>query len=593
MTQNMTLKQLFAIPIAIILLVTLSLAGIMAGQGWSGQARSKAAVEAVAHMRLLLGVQTALRAERIVTNFALGQPYPLPNAVKRRIAGARLGTDEQIAAISVILRATAESDRHAPEEGPDLAKVVGGLDASRAHIDTLLATGQSARTFQALNAVMPSMIVIAGLLEAPLRRASLAVIRADEGLSGLLTLDRLTALLVDQIGRIVAILLPRFNAGGQWNDADMEQLRILLAGASYLTTLLEDTIEVAGPTSQVRTAMAELRTIDVVGLPIRLHEQAIMATGGPAEDRLSFPQRIISPWADRATALRGAIVDAAVARVAIRSVDRERQFDIVMTAFGAVIVAVLESVVLLSQRVVIPLSQLGQAITRIAAGDRGSALKLNSGTREIMQMVTAVETLRQAALVADAADLRHRMAARQRIELLRTALGIVQTVQESAHALERGVARLAEGIDATIAFVTTATEMPPSTLGAAADAVRIGLAEMRGSAADLDATFAAASSAQTENRPEAEFVAYILAVQAQVGRRESAVRGFVQPSLVALRDASCVKGGVPGPVLRDLVSDQFERIEETVAMVASMLASVTRAAAIVRDLPLDDTLMAA
>ena len=37
----MTLKTLFAIPIAIILLVTLLLAGVMAGQGWSGLVRGK------------------------------------------------------------------------------------------------------------------------------------------------------------------------------------------------------------------------------------------------------------------------------------------------------------------------------------------------------------------------------------------------------------------------------------------------------------------------------------------------------------------------------------------------------------------------
>jgi hypothetical protein len=250
-------------------------------------------------------------------------------------------------------------------------------------------------------------------------------------------------------------------------------------------------------------------------------------------------------------------------------------------------------VVLLSQRVVIPLAYLGAAITRIAAGDRSTPLQMHSGTREISEMVTAVETLRQAALVADAAALRHRMAARHRIEVLREALGIVQAMQEPAHALERGVTRLSEGIDATIAFVSTATTAPPSTLGTAADAVRVGLAKMRDSAADLDATFAAASSAQTEDRPEAEFVAHILAVQAQVGRRDLAVRGFVQHSLVALRDAVSANGQVPGPVLRELVSDQFDRIEETVAVVASMLAAVTRAAAIVRDLPLEHKPMAA
>jgi hypothetical protein len=46
-------------------------------------------------------------------------------------------------------------------------------------------------------------------------------------------------------------------------------------------------------------------------------------------------------------------------------------------------------------------------------------------------------------------------------------------------------------------------------------------------------------------------------------------------------------------VLRDLVSDQFQRIEETVATVASMRDAMTRAAAIVRELPPEDVPIAA
>jgi methyl-accepting chemotaxis protein len=276
-------------------------------------------------------------------------------------------------------------------------------------------------------------------------------------------------------------------------------------------------------------------------------------------------------------------MNATVESVTAREIRRERQFDLLMTAFGAVMVAVLESVVLLSQRVVGPLAQLGTAITRIAAGDRSTALTLHSGAREMNEMVTAVERLREAALVADATALRHRLAARQRLEMIREALGIARTVEAPARALERGVASLSEGMDAAIALIATAKSAPPPTLGLAATAVREGLAAMRNSAADLNATFAA--SAETEDRPKAELVAHILAVRAQVDRREAAVRGFVLPSLVALRDTAAANDAV---ALRELVSDQFARIEETVAVISAMSATMTRASAIVRDLPVED-----
>ena len=82
----------------------------------------------------------------------------------------------------------------------------------------------------------------------------------------------------------------------------------------------------------------------------------------------------------------------------------------------------------------------------------------------------------------------------------------------------------------------------------------------------------------------------LAAVKAQVDLRDAAVSGFIQPSLMALRDTA---GEMQTPILRDLVSDQFEYIETTVATVASMRDAVTRAATIVRELPLDDTKLAA
>jgi hypothetical protein len=322
-----------------------------------------------------------------------------------------------------------------------------------------------------------------------------------------------------------------------------------------------------------------------------LNDQAALGPVIPRDDAdPAPPQLLLMPWGEQINSLRAAIVNATKERVIVRQVRRERQFDIVMTGFGAVMVAVLESVVLLSQRVVSPLAQLGLAIKRIAEGDRSIPLILYSGTREINEMVAAVETLRQAALVADAADRRQKLVARQRLTALRGAVAIAQTLLEPARALERSVASLSEGMNTAIALILTGATVPPPSLAVAVHAIQSGLAEMRECAPALEAAFAAADPAETEDWPEAEFVAHVLAVQAEVERRNAAVRGFIQPSLVGLRDTALATGM---PVLRDLVCDQFERVEATVAAVASMRDTVTRAASIVRDLPLEDAPMAA
>ena len=582
----MKLRTLFAIPIAVILIVTLALTGMVAGQGWSGLVDGRVAIEAVERMRLLLAVQTKLRAERVVTNFALGKPYPLAQPVRERFDRARRETDQALHTAVAGLRAAAQgrSKDALPRDYLDMAS--RELNGVRSVIDELMARGLSGRTLAELDTVMPRMLAVSRVLDVPLEHANVAVSAADQSLSGLVTEDRLAESLRDQVGLIAAVLLPAFDKDERPSAADLDRVHILLARAAYLTRLLNDTIEIAGATEPIRRSLADLGTVDVDGILARLTTQPNETLRSEDDNGVLLPQQLLVPWGMRIDKVRAVLMDATVARVTAKQTSREWQFDVVMTAFGVVMVAVLESVVLLMQRVIGPLAQLGTAITRIAAGDRSSALTLHSGTREINEMVTAVETLREAALVADATALRHRLAVRQRMEMLREALGIARTVEAPARALERGVASLSEGIDATIALITTPTSSPPPTLQVAAMAVRAGLAQMRDSAAELDATFAAA--AETEDRPEAEFVAQIVAVRAQVDRREAAVRGFVLPSLVALRDAAATAGEVTGPALRDLVSDQFARVEETVAVISSMLATVGRASTILRNLPLDE-----
>jgi HAMP domain len=589
----MNLRTLFALPIAVILLVTLSLAGMMAAQGWSGQERGRAAAEAVERMRLLLQVQGNLRLERIMSNMALGKEYPLPLPIARRLTDARRDTDRAIGAAAAEPRGGSADEAGAKRSEAYIPAVRLRLQSVRSGIDALLDRHQNERSFPELNTVMPRGLEVAAALDAPVERARLAVVAADPGLAGLLTEDRLAASLRDEVALIAAVLVPRFGKAQSATAADLDQVQILLGRATFLIALLDESIEIAGATIRIRIALTSVKAINVGEIFRRLSELRNAAPDDAQDDALPpMSQRILVPWGERISALRAAMVDTMVERVSAARAAGETRFNLVMVAFGMVVVAILECVALLSHRIVVPIAQLGLAIDRIAAGDRGVPLTLRSGTREINDMVKAVETLRQAALVADAAALRQRMVARRRLELLREALEIAQTVREPARALERGVASLSKGIEATIALLGATAALPP-TLGTAADAIRFGLAEMRGFAAGLDATFAAASEAQTEDRTPAEFVAHIRAMEVEVARRDVAVRGFVQSSLVALRDAASSAGSDNTPALRDLVGDQFEHIEATVATMASMRDAVTRAGAIVRGLPLDDAPIAA
>ncbi len=580
----MTLKTLFVIPIAIIMVMTLSLAGMIAGQGWSNQEHGRAAVRAVEQMRLLLQAQRSLMAESAATNLALTLPPPLETSETTALSTVRATADQQLRALVT----DARTDTNYEAIGVAAAFRLR-LDALRKRNDKLIATERMDRTFREMSAVTPALLDLSSALEPALLRVSLAVTEAEPELTGLLTVSRLAASLRLTIGAIASLTMPRFNLAEPLTDEDVGEVRALLREEAYSMRLLDYTMEIAGPTDAIRAALDDLKHAANGGLAARMND--ILTAGGWIRadgTHVLSPQQTLLPWGQRINVLRAAITDAVVNHVIAEQIVRDYRFDLAMTAFGVVIVAILEAAVLLSQRVVGPLAQLGAAITRIAAGDRGVPRRLQSGTREIAEMVTAVETLRRAALVADAAEQRHRTVALRRLEMLREALAIIQKVQEPARALERGVANLANGIDATIALISAATAAPSESLLVAAAAVRACLKELRASEGEPDAGSPALDQVQSEYWAEADVKARILAVQAQVGRREAAVRGFVQPGLVALHEVAKATTVAPAARVRDLVSDQFQRIEESVATVAAMLASVRRATAIVRSLPTED-----
>ena len=591
----MTLKTLFVLPIAAILLVTLSLAGMLAGQEISGHSRGKAAIAAVERMRLLVLLKTDLWAERINASRALSHPFPIPAPVYLGLAAARKETDLHIAALIEHGRTNKGSSL---ADNPYIFEVLVKLGGGRATVDALLARDRPDRSLAALGTVVPRLLAVAFTLNRPLVLAATDVAQADPGLSGLLTALRLTAYLQETISQIAGVVIPRYIRRERLSAVEDAEIVGLFARARQLFELLESVAEINGAAGRVAMFLRELPRIEDDNPHRKLSElmdQSPAEAAEPVVDASGMlpPQRIIMPWNERASALSVAIVDEAMERVTQAQDVRARRLIGVMTAVVAVIIAILASLALLRWKVVGPLAQLGLAITRIAAGDRGTALLLKCGTREIEEMVTAVETLRQAALVADATASRRREAARQRLHALREALGIAQTVQEPARALDRGILRLSEGIEAAIVLATTPTSSPPPTLNTAANALRLGLAEMRGSAADLEVTIAAARAVQLDDMPESEIVAHILAMQAHVDRRDAAVRGFIQPSLLALRDAASVDMDASRTALRDLITEQFQRIETTVAIVAAMRAAVSRSAAILRDLPLDSTPAAA
>jgi hypothetical protein len=586
-----TLKALFAIPIVVILLVTLSLAGMIVSREWSGHASGAVAIAATSLADALTRLQERLRQERTITLKAFQAIYPLPGTIREELGSARAGSDSDIATLLETARQAAGDPSIIPEAF--LREVQASLVIAREQSDRLLSVDRPRRTHAALAAAL-SRRLGPSLFGPSLSRAALGAIEAEPELAGIVGVARVGRELREELVTISSIMLPRIIALEPPTEADLGRVRTLLAQADVTTRMMEDTLRLANPSEKLRALVLRARAAREATIQWQLDTMIDANQPDGLADRpivwLSWP---IEYWADRVNELRIALIRESAVRARLEQASRTRRLDLAMMAVGAVALIILSALIILQRRVVGPLAQLGFAITRIADGDRRRAFVTQSTTREIAAMVTAVETLRQAALIADATSTRQREAADRRLLVLREVLGIVGAVYEPSHALERDVAKLSAAIDATIALLSKPPRELPPTLAAAARAVRAGSREIQAAARDLDAAIAAVREAEDDALPETEIVARILRVRAHIDRRDALVRAFVQPCLLALRDIAPAADDPQARMLRDLIGDQFELIETTVGTMASMLAAVTRAAAIVRELPLEAAPLAA
>src|ERR1700690_1332877 len=123
----MTLRTLFATPIIVILLVTLSLAGMIVSQEWYGHQRGAIAIAATGRASLLNELEGQVGNERLVTWDASGAKYPLPDPIARQLARERGETGRIIDALFTLSRTAGLGKANDPE--PFLPEVQANLAA--------------------------------------------------------------------------------------------------------------------------------------------------------------------------------------------------------------------------------------------------------------------------------------------------------------------------------------------------------------------------------------------------------------------------------------------------------------------------------
>ena len=209
----MTLRTLFVIPIIVILLMTLALAGMIVSREWAGHIAGRLAIAATTRADILNRLEGQLAKERVATWDAFEAPYPLPDVDVSRLAGVRAETDRVLGALITNLRTAATNGVSGPE--PFLGQVEASLAAARSQSDKLLNIDHPLRTYAAFRAVMPEMLGPAAILGPQLARAAAAAIKAEPELAGIIAVARIGLELRETLGRNRGDLAAQARCGGK------------------------------------------------------------------------------------------------------------------------------------------------------------------------------------------------------------------------------------------------------------------------------------------------------------------------------------------------------------------------------------------
>ncbi len=345
---------------------------------------------------LTFAASTRISFERGPTNGALGADLPLPDDRRKALTDNRAATD---AALEAVVQALPGSMAAAPiaqsveATRQDLARV-------RQKVDRLLQEKLSNRSSAELNGVIAELIAVVPKLAPALNATEAAMARADPAITNLVTIARLSTEMRDYAGQLGSV----FTAA--------------LIGKRPLTgdeTALLEHINgyVAALNSQIRLSSNMLphdeamdRSLDEIDAHFFGAGKALVrgvadigrTSGGYGMTPAEFAARYV-PEMLSIVALR----DAAVARFTdqIQQVTVSARGSLLANGLAVVILLGVVGTIsgLIRERASKPLTALSSGLERMAGGEWGTAIQVETRSDEIGAVITAIGTM-QASLLA-------------------------------------------------------------------------------------------------------------------------------------------------------------------------------------------------
>jgi len=468
---------MLAVPMVVIMLITVLLVtGLSAGSIRSWR-QGQDALGRMEQFRQLLVLQEVMGLERGPTNGAMSMRSAVPPELGAALVARRQATDRRLSELAAL---PGLSDH----VGAILAELSVKLTAMRAGVDMIIRQPVEQRSADVGTAVIGQMVALPSLLFPAVEEVLADISAADPTVAPLLTATHSASDLRLHGGLIISKFAGPMVRGERITLRDVGLIRIEQGQVIELHRLLLTSISLAHIGDQARD-MVDAMEQHYFGAGQRLIDGLI----ADALDKGQFsitPMQLLAayePSLQTLVALRDRLFTLTRAAVEADQAARLQRLEVTAAAGAALLLTVLAALLMLHRWIIRPLAELAAMIIRLAEGDRSVQFAARRGSREIVELASAIEVLRAATIEADAAAARRRVELQRWTAQLRQVLDTIDLMQARAATITDVLPALLE----QLAVLGQDDEPAMPGLTAAIGAARAGIAVLRSASGRLDA----------------------------------------------------------------------------------------------------------
>lgn len=530
----MKLRSMLAVPMAVIMLITVLLVAYLSAGSVRNWRDGQAALGRMEQLRQLLVLQEVLGLERGSANAALSSPSAISPDLSAALAAKRAATD-------LCLRDLAALPGPPDGVGAILAELSVRLAAARASADRVMQQPPEQRPAGSSAAAVAEMAALPPLLFPAEEQVLADISAADPAVAALLAATHTASDLRLYAGSIVSKFTGAMMVkGGFVTKRDIGAIRIQQGRVIELHRLLLASISLANAGEATRAVVGAMEQ-HYFGASQELIDRLIAGAVDSGQFSMTTAQLLTEyePSLHVLVAVRDRLFVLTRHAVAADQAARLHRLEATAAAGSAVLLAVLAALLVLHRGIIRPLAELEATIIRLAQGDRSVRLTARHGSQEIVELASAIEVLRVATIEADTAAARRGVELQRWTAQLRQVLDTIDLMQARATTITDVLPALLE----QLGLLGQDDDEAMPGLTAAISAAHAGTAVLRSSAGRLDAALRRMHSVgDGEDIRIDELVAAMDEVAGVVTAIQAAVNDLPQITLNAMCDLSARSG---------------------------------------------------